>query len=201
MDERVVPAGEGTGEVREMASRFLAFAYPVSNPDEAAEAIARLKRRYHDATHVAFAWKIGSGDAATRRASDAGEPSGTAGRPIASAIESAGVTDVLVAVVRYFGGTKLGTGGLSRAYRGAAARAIAAAGRVVRRETRLVIVACPYEKLGSARKLVRPPDVALAGESFGETPVLRLEVLRSRLPALLAALDRERLSYELVPGG
>ncbi len=199
-DSRYGPAGEGTGEVRELASRFLAFAYPVSNADEAAEAIARLKRRYHDATHVAFAWKIGSGDAAARRASDAGEPSGTAGRPIASAIESAGLTDVLVAVVRYFGGTKLGTGGLSRAYREAAERALAAAGRVTRRETLQVLVTCPYEKLGSARRLVRPPDVALAGESFAETPVLRFEVLRSRLPALLAALDKERLSYEVVPG-
>jgi uncharacterized YigZ family protein len=197
MDERVVPAGPGTGQVRELASRFLGFAYPVTNPDEAADAIARLKRRYHDATHVAFAWKIGSGDAASRRASDAGEPSGTAGRPIASAIESAGVTDVLVAVVRYFGGTKLGTGGLSRAYREAAGRAIAAAGRVTRRETVLVLVTCPYEKLGSARRLVRPPDITLAGENFGETPVVRLEVLRSRLPALLAALDSEQLSYEL----
>ena len=200
MDERLVPAGEGTGEVRELASRFLAFAYPVANPDEAAEAVARLKRRYHDATHVAFAWKIGSGDAASRRASDAGEPSGTAGKPIASAIESAGLTDVLVAVVRYCGGTRLGTGGLSRAYREAAGRAITAAGRVTRRETLLVLVTCPYEKLGSARRLVRPPDVTLAGESFGETPVLRLEVSRSRLPAVVAALDRERLSYEVEPG-
>ncbi len=199
MDERLVPAGEGSGEVRELASRFLAFAYPVSNPEEAAEAVARLKRRYHDATHVAVAWKIGSGDAASRRASDAGEPSGTAGKPIASAIESAGVTDVLVAVVRYFGGPKLGTGGLSRAYREAAGRAIAAAGRVARRETLLVLVTCPYEKLGSARRLVRPPDVTLAGESFGERPVLHLEVLRSRLPALLEALERARLSYELEP--
>lgn len=194
-------AGEGTGEVRELASRFLAFAYPVANPDEAVEAVERLRRRYHDATHVAFAWKVGSGDAASRRASDAGEPSGTAGRPIASAIESAGVTDVLVAVVRYFGGTKLGTGGLSRAYREAACRAIAAAGRATRRETLLVLVTCPYEKLGRARRLVRPPEIRLAGEGFGEPPVLRLEVLRSRLPALVAALDRERLSYEVVPGG
>lgn len=200
MDERVVPAGEGTAEVRELASRFLAFAYPVSNPDEAVEAIDRLRRRYHDATHVAFAWRIGSGDAALRRASDAGEPSGTAGKPIASAIESAGVTDIVVAVVRYFGGTKLGTGGLSRAYREASGRAIAAAGRLARRETVAVLVTCPYEKFGSARRLVRPPDITLAGESFGETPLIRLEVLRSRLPALLAALDAERLAYELVPG-
>ena len=138
-DERTVPAHEGRAEVRERASRFLAFASPVSNPNEATQAVARLKRQYHDATHVAFAWKIASGDASVRRSSDAGEPSGSAGKPIALAIESAAISDVLVVVVRYFGGTKLGTGALSRAYREAAERAIAAAGRRIIRETSLEI--------------------------------------------------------------
>jgi uncharacterized YigZ family protein len=201
-DERIVPAREGRAEVRERASRFLAFAYPVSNPDEAAEVVSRLRREYHDSTHVAFAWSVGSGRAASRRSSDAGEPSGTAGKPIASAIESAGISDVLVAVVRYFGGTKLGTGGLSRAYREAAERAISAAGSRIVRETSLVVVTCPYEKLGALRRLVRPPQVTLAGESFeaGAPPVVRLEVLRSRLPALRAALEEAGLSYEVVAG-
>jgi uncharacterized YigZ family protein len=201
-DERSVPAREGRAEVRERASRFLAFAYPVSNADEAAPAVARLKRQYHDATHVAFAWKIGSGDTAARRSSDAGEPSGTAGKPIAAAIESGAVSDVLVAVVRYFGGTKLGTGGLSRAYREAAEQAIAAAGRRTVRETSLVVVTCPYERLGALKKLVRPPQVTLAGESFeaGAPPVVRLEVLRSLLPSLLVALEEARLSYEVLTG-
>ncbi len=199
-DERVLPAREGRGEVRERASRFLAFAYPIADPDEAAEAVGRLKRQYYDATHVAFAWKIGSGDAAARRSSDAGEPSGTAGKPIAAAIESAGICDVLVAVVRYFGGTKLGTGGLSRAYRAAAERALGAAGRRTIRETSLVVVTCPYERLGALKKLVRPPQVTLAGETFepGAPPVVRLEVIRSLLPALLASLEEASLSYEVL---
>ncbi len=197
-DERAVPAREGRAEVRERASRFLAFAHPVSDPDEAEQAVARLKRQYHDATHVAFAWNIGSGDTVARRSSDAGEPSGTAGRPIAAAIESAAISDVLVAVVRYFGGTKLGTGGLSRAYRAAAERALAAAGRRTIRETSLVVVTCPYEKLGALKKLVRPPQVVLAAESFEASPVVRLEVFRSLLPALLAALEEARLSYQVL---
>jgi uncharacterized YigZ family protein len=197
MDERTVPAGEGHAEIRERASRFLAFAFPVSDAEQAAGEVARLKKLYHDATHVAFAWKIGSGDSTVARSSDAGEPSGTAGKPIAAAIESAGIGDVAVAVVRYFGGTKLGTGGLARAYREAAARAIAAAGTKTIRETSLVIVTCPYERLGAARKLVRPPGVVLAAESFEAGPVLRLEVLPSRLPDLLASLDEAQLSYEV----
>ncbi len=85
MDSRTVPAHEGRAEIRERASRFLAFVYPASAPEQAAEKVARLRRQYHDATHVAFAWKIGSGDSTEQRASDAGEPSGTAGKPIAAA--------------------------------------------------------------------------------------------------------------------
>jgi uncharacterized YigZ family protein len=198
MDERTVPAREGRAEIRERSSRFLAFAFPASDAEQAAGEVARLKKQYHDATHVAFAWKIGSGDSAVARFSDAGEPSGTAGKPIAAAIESAGIGDVAVAVVRYFGGTKLGTGNLARAYREAAGQAIAAAGTKTLRETSLVIVTCPYERLGAARKLVRPPGVVLAGESFEAGPVLRLEVLPSRLRELLAALDEARLSHQVV---
>jgi uncharacterized YigZ family protein len=197
-DERTVPAHKGRAEIRERASRFLAFAFPASDAEQAAGEVSRLKKQYHDATHVAFAWKIGSGDSTVARSSDAGEPSGTAGKPIGAAIESAGVGDVAVAVVRYFGGTKLGTGGLARAYREAADQAIAAAGTKTLRETSLVILTCPYERLGAARKLVRPPGVVLAGESFEAGPVLRLEVLRSRLPELLATLDEARLPYEVV---
>jgi uncharacterized YigZ family protein len=198
-DERTVPAHEGRAEIRERASRFLAFVAPAATPEEAAACVARLKKEYHDATHVAFAWKIGSGPSTRERASDAGEPSGTAGKPIAAAIASAGVTDVVAAVVRYFGGTKLGTGGLSRAYRRAAEAAIAAADRKTLRETTLVIVQCPYERLGSARRLLRLPGVTLVGETFEAGPVLRLEVLRSRLPGLLADLEEARLPYEIVP--
>jgi uncharacterized YigZ family protein len=198
MDSRTVPAHEGRAEIRERASRFLAFVFPVTSAEEAARQVARLRKEHHDATHVAFAWKIGAGDSAQWRSSDAGEPSGTAGKPIAAAIESAGVCDVVAAVVRWFGGTKLGTGGLSRAYRQAADAAIAAAGRKTLRETSLVVVTCPYDRLGAARRLVRPPDVTLAGETFEAGPVLRLEVLRSRLPDLLAALEEASLAYEVL---
>ncbi len=197
-DERTVPARPGHAEIRERASRFLAFSFPAADAGEATREIARLKKEYHDATHVAFAWKIGSGNSAAARSSDAGEPSGTAGKPIAAAIEAAGIADVAVAVVRYFGGTKLGTGGLARAYREAAARALAAAGAKTLRETSTVLVTCSYERLGAARKLVRPPGVALAGETFEAGPVLRLEVLPSRLADFLASLDEAQLPYEVV---
>jgi uncharacterized YigZ family protein len=193
-DARNVPAREGRGEVREKASRFFGFAARAASVAEAEAFLARLRREYHDATHVAFAWKIG----AHLRASDAGEPSGTAGKPIAGAIESAGLTEVVVAVVRYYGGTNLGTGGLARAYRLAADHALAAAGSETVYETVRVDVRAPYDRIGLVRRLVDPPHVRLAGERFDPEPVLTLEVRRSRVAALTAHLDEHRVPFEVL---
>ena len=102
-DERTVPAREGRAEVRERASRFLAFAYPVSNADEAAPAVARLKRQYHDATHVAFAWKIGVGDTAARRSSDAGFFSVDSSRCISTDVLIFVGEEILVSANKFWG--------------------------------------------------------------------------------------------------
>lgn len=187
-DARAVPAATGRGEVREKGSRFFGVASRAVSATAAGELLEGLRREHHDATHVAFAWKTGAGAAAGRRSSDAGEPSGTAGRPIASAIDASGLTDVVVAVVRYFGGTKLGTGGLARAYRLAAERALAAAGSETLYETVRVTVRCPYEKTGAVRRLLDPPHVRLVDERFDPGPVLELEVRRSRLAGVLESL-------------
>jgi uncharacterized YigZ family protein len=195
-----VPAREGRGQLRERASRFLAFAFPCATPDEASERIASLSREHHDATHVAFAWTVGVGDAARTRSSDAGEPSGTAGKPIALAIEAAALTDVLVAVVRHFGGTKLGTGGLARAYREAAAQAIASAGARTVYDTLTLEVTCPHARVSAVKRLVHPPDVSIVAEDFAEDARLTLSVRRSLLPALTDRLDAERIPWRLSPG-
>lgn len=190
-----MPAREGRAELREKASRFLAFASPCSSPEEAAATVSSLEREHHDATHVAFAWRIGAGDAATSRASDAGEPSGTAGKPIAAAIASAGLTNVAVAVVRYFGGTKLGKGGLARAYRESAARALESAGARTVYATRRVVVTCPYARLGALKRLVRPPDISVVAQEFGEESSMTLEVRESMVEDLKAQLDEARMGY------
>jgi uncharacterized YigZ family protein len=194
-DQRKVPAGEGRGEVREKASRFFGIASRARDVAEAEKLLERLRREYHDATHVAFAWAIGSGSGIRRRASDAGEPSGTAGKPIAAAIQASGLSDAVVAVVRYYGGTKLGTGGLARAYREAAVRALAACGVETVYDTVRLEVRAPYERIGAVRRLVRPPDVVLVGERFEPDPALALSVRRSRLPAVEAALKEARLPF------
>jgi uncharacterized YigZ family protein len=194
-DARRVPSVEGRGEVREKASRFLGYAVRAASPSEAEALVDRLRREFHDATHVAFAFRVGIGDAAAVRASDAGEPSGTAGRPILAAIESAGLTDAAVAVVRYYGGTKLGTGGLARAYRLAAERALAASGAETVYETVRIEVRCPHARTGIVRRLLDPPAVRLASECFEPEPVLELVVRRSRTEAIERALADARLEF------
>lgn len=193
-DARQVPAREGRGEVREKASRFFGFAARASTPAEAEEFLARVRREHHDATHVAFAWKLGAGSPALVRASDAGEPGGTAGRPILGAIESAGLSDVVAAVVRYYGGTRLGTGGLARAYRLAADRALEEAGAETVYDTLRLEVRCSYDRTGLLRRLLDPPHVRLIAERFDPEPVFDLEVRRSRAAALTAALEETRLT-------
>ena len=113
------------GLYKEKMSKFISFAVPVSTLDEAKEAIARYQKEYYDARHVCWAYMLGA--ARTEyRVNDNGEPSGTAGKPILGQINSFGLTNVLIVVVRYFGGIKLGTSGLIEAYRAAAADAIRA---------------------------------------------------------------------------
>lgn len=191
-DARRVPAGEGRGEVREKASRFFGIAAPAETVEKAEAFVARLGREYHDATHVAFAWKLASG---AERASDAGEPSGTAGRPIAGAIASAGLTDVVVAVVRYYGGTKLGTGGLARAYREAAELALAECGANTVYDTVRIETRPSHARAGVVRRLIDPPHVRLAAERFDPDPVLELEVRRSLVESIRERLTEERIEF------
>ncbi len=131
-------AGPGASEIRVLGSRFLGFALPVATEQEISERLTERSRKFHDATHHCSAWILG----AERRehSSDAGEPHGTAGAPILRAIQAAGVTDTLVIVTRYYGGTKLGKGNLARAYGAAASEALdAALKKVIRRRLKFIV--------------------------------------------------------------
>lgn len=122
-------AGQGEAEIRVERSRFVALAAPVVDEAGARLLLAEQARRHHDARHVCFAWRGGPGSGGRELRSDAGEPAGTAGEPILAALRHAGLAEAVVVVARWFGGVKLGTGGLSRAYGAAAAAALAAAPR------------------------------------------------------------------------
>ncbi|MDV7398872.1 YigZ family protein, partial [Arthrospira platensis SPKY1] len=116
-------ASSSTGEFKDRGSKFIAYAYPVADEEEAMEKVAELRKEHFKARHHCFAWRFGV-DGLRFRANDDGEPSGTAGRPILGQIDSFELTNVVVIVVRYFGGTLLGASGLIQAYRESAAEAL-----------------------------------------------------------------------------
>jgi uncharacterized YigZ family protein len=189
-----IPAAPAEAELREKGSRFLAVVQPAAGEGEGKAALAALEWRYHDATHHCWAWRVGWPP--RERSSDAGEPAGTAGVPILQVLRGAELTDVCAVVVRWFGGTKLGKGGLARAYAGATREAVAALPIRERIPVVTVIVRLPYERLGAAKRLIRPPEVELAGEDYGEQVRLALrvhEVRQAELLESLSELGAERL--------
>jgi uncharacterized YigZ family protein len=186
MSRYPAPAGEGRGEIREKGSRFLAWIGPAADEDAARAALADLARRHPDATHHCWAWRIGWPP--RERSADAGEPSGTAGVPILQVLRGAGLSDVLAVVVRWFGGTRLGKGGLARAYAAAAREALAALPVAERVSTVRISLRVPYERVGAVKRLIRPPEVELESEEYGEQASLVLAVHEDRREALAAAL-------------
>lgn len=177
MDYRV-PAAAGDGELREKGSRFLAVVAPVVDEEEAKERLAGVRAAHPHATHHCWAWRVGW--PSRERSSDAGEPAGTAGVPILQVLRGAELTDVLAVVVRWFGGTKLGKGGLARAYSGATRVALEGLEVAVCRPTVDLAVTVPYDRLGAVKRLVHPPAVELAAEEYGEESRLVLRVVVDR---------------------
>ncbi|MDE6204846.1 MAG: YigZ family protein [Duncaniella sp.] len=182
----------GEGIYREKMSRFLAFALPVSSVDEARECIALYANEYHDARHVCWAYMVGA-DRLTYLSSDNGEPSGTAGKPILGQINSLGLTNVVVIVVRYFGGIKLGTSGLITAYREAARLALDDAGTVEGREMTQMSVTFPYLAMNDVMKIIKSTSasdaVKIIGQEFDNTCTLTLSLPLDIVPVIAARLD------------
>lgn len=179
-------------QLTEKRSRFLAFAFHVSNEEEAKSIVNTHKKKYYDARHVCYAYVLGN-DGATTRANDDGEPSGTAGRPILGQIQSRNLTYALVIVVRYFGGVKLGTGPLGVAYKTAAADALDAAETEERIVTGQFRISAPYADADVAMRFVREGGAAITDRQYTATgTVLAVEVRLDDEKAL-----RERLSQIL----
>lgn len=194
-----VPAAEARGELREKGSRFLAVVAPAADEQAARALVESLRREHPGATHHCFAWRIGTEP--LERCSDAGEPGGTAGPPILSALRGAGLSDVAAVVVRWFGGVKLGKGGLVRAYGGAARLALAEVATIEREPAVELTLEVPYPALGAVKRLVHPPEVELAEEVCGpESARLRLTVHEARRPELDEALAALGLTGEPAGG-
>ena len=158
-------AKEGSGIFKEKMSKFLSFAIKVENAEEAKSVLKQYQNDYHDARHVCWAYMIGA-DRKEWQLNDNGEPSGTAGKPILGQINSFGITNVIVLVVRYFGGIKLGTPGLIAAYREAARLAIEDAGveEVHKKET--IKVSFPYVSANEVMKVVKTEEIEVIERIF-----------------------------------
>lgn len=180
-------AGPGQGKFTEKMSKFLSFAYAVDTADDARARIAEIARRYHDARHVCWAYMLGP-ELTDCMLNDNGEPSGTAGKPILGQINSFQVTDVVVIVVRYFGGIKLGTSGLIAAYREAARLALDDAGKVELHVMDTIGFTYPYMSMNSVMKLIKQSGITIISQTFDNVCEVRLTIRMDEAPRLRAAL-------------
>ena len=183
--------GPSEAKYTEKMSKFLAFAFPVKSAAEARERIAAVANKYHDARHVCWAYMIGP-DRTESLSTDNGEPSGTAGKPILGQINSFGVTGIVIAVVRYFGGIKLGTSGLIAAYREAAREALEAAEIVECHVPESISFTFPYMSMNDVMKLVKQPGVTVLEQTFDNTCAMTVSVRRDHAAELrgrLTAID------------
>lgn len=174
-------------------SDFLGIAIPAGTEEQFFDALRRLEKKHFDATHHCWAYRFFQ--ESRSRSSDAGEPSGTAGKRILAAIESAQLSDVGVIVVRWYGGVKLGTGGLARAYREAAVAALDAADLIERYLYQRITVEVPFASLNVAYRLVDPPSVILVEERFGESNEFHFDVRRSLVDPFGRVLTEKRLDW------
>ena len=165
----------GEGQLREKMSRFLAFAHKIASAEEAKSIVKAYQNEYHDSRHVCWAYMLGA-DRQEWQLNDNGEPSGTAGKPILGQINSRQLTDVVVVVVRYFGGIKLGTPGLISAYREAASLALDDAGIEEMHKQQTVEVTFPYMAADGVMRIVKSYDIEVLERKFDNTCSMTLRM-------------------------
>lgn len=172
---------------KDKSSRFLAFAWPVTREDEIKPLLEQLRKKYYDATHHCYAWRLGT-EGEIYRSNDDGEPSGTAGRPILGQMLSNELTNMLIVVVRYFGGTKLGVAGLINAYREAAREVIANAVIVERTVDTVFKIRFTYAVMNDVMRIVKDMAPRIVSQKFDNVCEMELAIRRG-----YEAQMRERL--------
>ncbi len=180
-------AAPAEASLTEKRSRFLSFAIPVTTADEAREIVKRYSKEYFDARHVCWAYMLGS-ERLDFLSNDNGEPSGTAGKPILGQINSFNLTDLIIVVVRYFGGIKLGTPGLIAAYREAAKLAIEAGTIIECHKKETISFTFPYLAMNDVMKVVKNPEVTIVSQTFDNSCEMSLTIRADSAPALLSRL-------------
>ncbi len=183
----------GEGFYSEKRSKFLAFAHHVTNENEVKELLQAYKKKYYDARHCCYAYMLGA-DRSVFRANDDGEPSSTAGKPILGQINAHELTDILIVVVRYFGGTKLGTSGLIVAYRTAAAAAIENAQIETRYVEDIIDYSFTYPLLNEVMRVVKELEPRIVSQAFDNTCHISLAIRKSQADELRQRL--QQLSFQ-----
>ncbi len=183
----------GEGIYSEKRSKFLAFAHPAASVEQVKDLIADYRKKYYDARHVCYAYVLGA-ERQDFRANDDGEPSSTAGKPILGQINSNELTDILVVVVRYYGGVNLGTGGLISAYRTAAALAIENASKVKKTVEETVVHTFVYPLMNKVMHTAREMDARIVDTHYDNTCEIVLSIARSKASLLRSKLDK--ISFE-----
>lgn len=177
------------GFYSEKRSKFLAFAFHVTSEEEVKQYVAEFRKKYYDARHVCWAYMLGA-DRTDFRANDDGEPSSTAGKPILGQINKNELTDILIIVVRYYGGVNLGTSGLIVAYRTAAAEAIANTEIVSQFVEEEVVFDFPYIMMNDVMKIIKDMSPRIISQTYDNTCEMKLSIRKSEAPMLKAKLDK-----------
>lgn len=183
----------GEGTYSEKRSKFLAFSHHVETLDEVKEIVASYRKKYYDARHVCYAYMLGA-ERIEFRANDDGEPSSTAGKPILGQINSNELTDILIIVVRYYGGVNLGTGGLIVAYKAAAALAIEDSVQEIRQVEELVKYDFPYVMMNDVMRVVKEMQPRIVSQEYDNTCSITLSIRKSEAETLRGRL--KKLSFE-----
>ena len=195
MDTYLTLAKTSEGLYKEKGSKFLAFAIPVSDVEEVKEILKDKRKEYHDARHVCFAYVMGEKGEETR-ANDDGEPSGTAGKPMLGTLVSKGVTNVLLVVVRYFGGTKLGTSGLINAYREACLDALEQNEVVEKIVESRCDIQFEYPFLNDVMRVVKEENATIVSQNFDNDCTMRISIRKRDEEKLRSRLSKiERLIF------
>ncbi len=182
-------AAPSEGQFKDRGSKFIAYAYPLKGEAAARELVGALKALHPKARHHCWAYRL-TPDRSVFRINDDGEPSGTAGRPILNALLSADVTNVLLVVVRYFGGTLLGVPGLIHAYKAAARDALRATDIIELTVNDVYSVAFTYEQLNEVMRIVKDEDVTVRKQDFDNRCVMELEIRQMLVGKVLGRLEK-----------
>lgn len=182
-------AAPAEGQFKDRGSKFIAYAYPLRDEGAVKERVAALKAEHPKARHHCWAYRL-TPDRSVFRINDDGEPSGTAGRPILNSLLSADVTNVLLVVVRYFGGTLLGVPGLINAYKGAAQDALRAADIIELTVNDVYRVAFAYEQLNEVMRIVKDEDLTVRKQDFDNRCMMELEIRQTQVGQVLGRLGK-----------